>query len=348
MGSEIRDVRYDFYKGLLMIGVVLGHVLTALQAGKGETVWIHEFIRTYDMPMFAFISGIFLAKSCRKRGPIKNILNKVGGVLVPAIIWSWLYALVGGRLLPSIGGLWFLYSIFFSSVVIILVDQIKNRMVQIGCFLLITIVFHTVIIDPCKIGFLLPPAICGYYHDDIVKIIEKKASQRNKQWLYFVMLVSFIVGQCFWRSDYSVWTLGCNLLKDGVYASNALGMLYRFSVGILGCILMERFFDILFNCLQSYTKSSKMLDVIILWGQSTMELYILHAWIVSVAGAKVISILVEKLGYNPFTFNERLLVLMIAPAVTIFALFFCYWVSVLIKKIPFIGKYSFSIKIALK
>lgn len=74
-----RDNRFDFYKGLLMVGVVYGHVLTALQNGQYGTLGVHSFIRMYDMPMFAFIAGYFLKSSCSRHGFAYNVINKVGG-----------------------------------------------------------------------------------------------------------------------------------------------------------------------------------------------------------------------------------------------------------------------------
>ena len=58
-----RNAKYDFYRGLLMLGVVWGHTITALRYGIGGSSGLLHFFRTYDMPMFAFISGYFLNKS---------------------------------------------------------------------------------------------------------------------------------------------------------------------------------------------------------------------------------------------------------------------------------------------
>ena len=140
-----RDEKFDFFKGLLMVGVVLGHVLNAIQGEGGKSFWIHEFVRTYDMPMFAFITGIFIKKSCNKRGVIQNIILKIKGLLYPAILWSLIFALPTGSLVPNTGGLWFLYSIFISSVIIILIDQIKMPALKFSCFAIVIIAFHILI-----------------------------------------------------------------------------------------------------------------------------------------------------------------------------------------------------------
>lgn len=344
----MRDERYDFYKGLLIIGIVLGHVLTALQSGEGSTFWIHQFVRTYDLPMFAFISGIFLRESCVKRSAFKNILNKVGGILLPALIWGELFALIGGRFVPDTGGLWFLFSIFISSIIVILINCLKNIALRVACFGIVIILLHTIIVDPFMTGFLLAPMVVGYYYKEIVFKIRKTLSINNQKLLLFFLTYSFILAQCFWKSDYSIWSLGCNVFKNNMYVSNSIGIMYRFVIGMLGSIVMKKLFDTILIWINADDREEckKMKKTIIQWGQSTLEIYILHAWLVSVAGAKVISVIVLKLGYNPLMVNERLLLFVIAPMVTIVVLYAMYYLSLLIKKIPLIGKIVFSVKIS--
>ena len=346
-GMNNRDERYDFYKGLLIIGVVLGHVFNALQAGMGKMFWIHEFVRTYDMPMFAFISGLFLKKSCEKRSPFNNIINKASTLLFPALLWSWFFALLSGEWRPTIGGgLWFLYSLFFCSVIIIIIDQIKTPLLQIVCFAVITFVFHTVIIDPVNIGFLLPPAVIGYYSVGIKKKYNECKPNSIRAWNW-IFIFCFIVAQCFWKQNYSVWNQGCNLLQGGEYVNNAKGIAYRFITGVLGCFVMENCFSAIYDIITTEKKPvfEKIKKQVVAWGQMTMELYILHAWIISVAAAKCVLYIVRKLGYNPFLYNDRLLLCIIAPCITVFSLLILSWLAKQIKKIPVIGQYLFSINI---
>ena len=67
-----RILQYDLYKGLLMFSVILGHTFTAISVNS----YLHIFIRSFDMPFFAFISGYFLRKSCKKREWYKNLKKK--------------------------------------------------------------------------------------------------------------------------------------------------------------------------------------------------------------------------------------------------------------------------------
>lgn len=75
-----------------MIGVVLGHSITALKAGSNCDVRMHVFIRTYDMPFFAFISGVFLRKSCEKHNTFENVFNKVTSIPYDPDFLGWFIA----------------------------------------------------------------------------------------------------------------------------------------------------------------------------------------------------------------------------------------------------------------
>lgn len=123
----MRDKRWDFYKGLLIFSVVLGHTITALKAGASEPVWVLIFIRTFDMPMFAFVTGVFLRKSCNKRSFYENIINKVCTLLIPIILWNWILNLMLGDFCLNTGRFWFLWSIFYVCCIVILIDVTKNR-----------------------------------------------------------------------------------------------------------------------------------------------------------------------------------------------------------------------------
>lgn len=66
-----RNEKFDFIKGLLILGVVWGHMITALKCDSDTSFWIHSFMRIYDMPMFASLQDIFYIAVVRKESGIK-------------------------------------------------------------------------------------------------------------------------------------------------------------------------------------------------------------------------------------------------------------------------------------
>ena len=171
----VRDNKWDFYKAFLIYCVILGHIITALKSGDNSLIRLHLFIRTFDMPMFALISGYFLRKSCNRNQLHINVLNKICGILLPIIIWTWIYNFLGGHIDLSIGRFWFLWSIFFTSLIVILIDYVykKIHISRAILFVCSILFFHTLIIDKWNIGFLLFPCIIGYYYNEIVKCYTK-------------------------------------------------------------------------------------------------------------------------------------------------------------------------------
>lgn len=82
-----RDNSFDFIKGILIMLVVLGH---ALQWQYGEdcwNTWLFHFIYSFHMPLFLFVSGIFL-KSCLKISFSEMLVQRFRRLLVPAIIFT--------------------------------------------------------------------------------------------------------------------------------------------------------------------------------------------------------------------------------------------------------------------
>lgn len=64
----MRDKRIDFAKGMLMFCVIYGHMINALLSGTPHSpIWLHVFVRTFDMPFFMILSGYFLKRSLEKK-----------------------------------------------------------------------------------------------------------------------------------------------------------------------------------------------------------------------------------------------------------------------------------------
>lgn len=314
------------------------------------TVGLHMFIRTYDMPMFAFISGYFLKKSCDKHGLAENVLKKIDGILLPALLWELFFNLVGGEIKVSANRFWFLYSIFSVSLIVIVIDALakKSSALKVFLFIVAVILFHTVIIDPNKIGFLLAPCIVGYYFESIKYVLNRFLLKNRKveQLAKLLILITFITLYCFWKSDYNIWNLGCSVLQNSEFSlSRLLGVVFRFAIGISGILCVKWLLDMLYDCVAICKSelSTEIIHSIVTVGKNTQGLYILQCWTISIAGVRVVNILSRLLGVNLFSENIKLLSYVLAPAVTICSLAVLYYFIIFISKIPVVGKYLFNI-----
>lgn len=146
-----RNEIFDFYKALLMFGVVWGHTITHF-GGGGISCNVTWLLRLYDMPFFMLISGYFLRRSMQKYNYRHLLLSKVTTILFPTVLWS----LIISRG-TSILGYYFLYAVFLSSVIIVLVEEFANKTVikYLLYFLLISLLY---LIDykPFNLCYLFP------------------------------------------------------------------------------------------------------------------------------------------------------------------------------------------------
>ena len=344
----VRNRRYDFCKGMLMIGVVYGHILTTLQGASPITFPIHQFIRTYDMPMFAFISGIFLKRSCQKHSIVINLINKIGGILFPCLIWDIVFNFCTGHFDFVIGRFWYTYSIFYIMMIIILIDWIgrSNKYFKVLLFMISITVFHTLIIDRYNIGFLIAPAVVGYYYEGSKLKSYEYSDLRVSHIIKFSLLFVFVLLQCLWKIDYNVLNLGCDIFKGG-YAcclANVSGIFFRFVIGILGCFVMKWVFDMVYDLFSSerHTFWLFLKDHICELGVVTFEIYILQCEMI-IIGKRVVAVLTDAVAFNIFTLNANIFVYIIAPVVTVVSLYFLFYLQLVLKRMPLLGKYAFNI-----
>jgi fucose 4-O-acetylase-like acetyltransferase len=88
-----RDASLDVARGLAIIGIVLTHVLRGLNAGHllGNGAWIPTTDRVlclWHLSIFAFIGGIFVATSVRKRSLRTYLLERTFHFLSVYLIWT--------------------------------------------------------------------------------------------------------------------------------------------------------------------------------------------------------------------------------------------------------------------
>ncbi|HLO16016.1 MAG TPA: acyltransferase [Anaerolineales bacterium] len=136
--TETRSDWVDYAKGIGIILVVYAHLLSsAYHAGlkiPGQFFALSDsIIYSFHMPLFFFLSGLFVESSLRKRGPRDYLLDKFRRIAYPYFIWSILQVSVevifsdqtqrgtGLKDLLAIpyrpwGQFWFIYALFLMHV----------------------------------------------------------------------------------------------------------------------------------------------------------------------------------------------------------------------------------------
>lgn len=152
----------DYGKGIGIILVVYGHLLSsAYHAGLGIPTRFFSLsdsiVYSFHMPLFFFLSGIFVESSLNKHGTKDYLLNKLGNMAYPYFVWSILQMSVEvmfssqtqkGTSISDILAIpyqpwaqfWFLYALFLMNIVYVLLSRtgkysaIITFMVAIGLF----------------------------------------------------------------------------------------------------------------------------------------------------------------------------------------------------------------------
>jgi len=130
-----RELWVDYTKAIGIILVVYGHVMRGLDSAAlpMSNYWfnlVDSIIYSFHMPLFFFVSGLFFINSLVKRKKSGLIINKLGTVIYPYVIWSLLQGLseimlheytngdatlgqVFNLILQPRAQFWFLYALFF-------------------------------------------------------------------------------------------------------------------------------------------------------------------------------------------------------------------------------------------
>lgn len=301
-----RDKRIDFYKALLMFSVVWGHTINIMLNGSSCACNISWFLRTFDMPMFMFLSGFFLKFSIKKYSISSLLINKTSYILFPAVIWS---------LLVSFGHkpytLYFLWAVYLSSVVVVLIERSRNKILKIVLYLSLTLIVHLTRFDFVNLSYLAPFFLLGFY---------RKSLEKNYIWMVpiYVLLI------CFWNADYSIWKAGSFILGNPNHMLKVVS--FRFLVGCVGLFSMKLLFDIIYDyinqsCFTPNATYGNFGGGILNIGRETLAIYIFQAIATYGILRLLVKNIVQMLGYNPFMWNERLLIYIISPLLSVFILF---------------------------
>ena len=304
----MRDDRIDFYKGMLMLGVIWGHSITCLLQDTPNEVGIHPIFRTYDMPFFMLISGYFLSFSMKKYSFVKLIENKITTIAFPTMFWS-----LVSSLFSSINGFYFLWAVFWSALIVCVINKVvTQKRWQILIYIFITFALHFQPYPLSNLPYLFPYFVIGYYGYEWL-------FGKKRKLLY--VLPFFILGLCFWSVDYTIWISGADLSGGDISLVNAI--LFRTFIAISGMLVAKELFDILYKYLsESYPLvCSFFLDC----GKETLALYILHAIVLGRIVSKIVSLTTNIFGNNMLVSNHLLLGYLIAPLLSLAIMIMMVW-----------------------
>jgi fucose 4-O-acetylase-like acetyltransferase len=287
MIDKKRDTYVDFFRGIAMLLVVLGHTMSGV-TNNSQSSFLFNIVWSLQMPMFFLISG-YVTRYSRKCNNAKALLKLLGRrtlmYLLPWFVWT---VLIRGILLGHIdlsnfsslfwnmdSGYWFLISIWCISVIFSVSSLIAEKLIKSGKTLRIILVtalffllgfcvlaaigivfglsFFCIKLTLYYMPFYFFGFVYGCYKDKITN------SKKAENICNIVVALSVAVWICL-MVRFSLFELQDNLS----------GIVLRVSASIAGCVSV---FGLLKFAAQS---TNKVCTFITRCGKHTLEIYLTH------------------------------------------------------------------------
>lgn len=322
-----RNELLDIIKGVAIIFVVLGH---CIQYGSGSKYLggllffdntVFKIIYSFHMPLFMLVSGyLFNISACRHS--FKNVLlSRFTTLIIPIFVWAGgtivlksiisntditFFYFIKTYLKTSLTTLWFLWAIFFCSLVVLFVRKLFNDSIYVYILGFILTFFIPDVSNLQLYKFMYPFFVLAYFYRKNENYIKPWVSKQKVSILLFILSLMFITMMIFYNYDSYIYTSGYYVLNKNIMRQFLIDI-YRLLVGLIGSILIILIIKTLYNKINNafFVAVSKI-------GICSLGIYIISGYIVSG--------ILTKLTYNITSINY-FLVFLETIAVTAISLF---------------------------
>lgn len=285
---ESRQIWVDYAKGMGIILVVYGHVARGLDsAGMFNDglafALVDSIIYSFHMPLFFFLSGLFLSESAR-RGASGLIASKIDTILYPYVLWSLLQGGIETLLSSYTNGnvtinqvlalwnpraqFWFLYALFLVFCVAAIIYP-RERLVSNTKFTL-------------AIALLAAAAYCIWPSNGT-----KPFSYIFTNFVYFSFGVFFSslrgLSKSFWRASAIISALAFLVAQHIFHAKMGLTYDEKGQYSLI-LALISIFFVVSICQLMEYLRHPVRWLAYV--GQASMAIYLMH--IIAGSGARIV------------------------------------------------------------
>lgn len=314
-----RILLIDKFKGLAIILVVWGHCMQFCTSYNVLQNKLIEVIYGFHMPFFMAISGYLYYFSINKRNLKALIIVRIKQLLIPFLIWSFLFLLanrwdVSHSLVEWIKNyiynlpffFWFIWSLLICSFCTIIINKLFKD--SLPAYFL---TFFLILLLPNGLGFyyikfMIPYFFAGY-------LVHKYHLKTNRV-IFVFSLVIFSVLCYFWKNDYYIYTT-----QMAVKLSDFKGITancYRYIAGFTGILVFI-----------TLIKKLPDLKIFGILGKNTMPIYFVSSFLNSY-------LYFLKIPYQAFFYN-----FIYTPFITAVVIAFCIGLAILINKSKTVNQY---------
>ncbi|MCR5419376.1 MAG: acyltransferase [Lachnospiraceae bacterium] len=280
--------RLDIIKGVAIFLVILGH---SIQCGSGAEYnrnqlffddVVFKLIYSFHMPLFMIISGFLFAKTSSGKTFLMVIKSRTMRLLLPVFVWQTLLTLMSvvkngsfdvmSYLSFCIEGFWFLWSVWWATIVCSFVENITKSKKMRVC--LHSAVILLSFITPDDFNFSLHKFM---YISFLIGICAAKLNLENvnfegirKYMILAVFVFVFVLLFIFFRRESYIYVSGWTLLGRENWISILLWDIYRVLIGLVGSGIL-----IYMVCLLGPTEKWIILRNV---GMNTSGIYILQTF----------------------------------------------------------------------
>lgn len=331
--SDNKRIDYiDIIKGIAIFLVVWGHSIQ--YGGTGKNVFEDKcftFIYSFHMPLFMILSGYVFAKTIYRKKFYEIIKNKIVHLAFPAIFWGILFYIIKvivenyllknvflfsfREMFQGIWNVWFLWSVFFCTIIVLLVEYMKKKYMCLITLLLGFIMLYFLPNGDLNV-FMFPYFLVGY-------IWEKNEDIPAK--CYCLCLILFPLLLSYYSKEHYIYVSGIMDLSDEIGVGRQIEIdIFRWVIGLVGSISIIMIVKYFLKDVSSECRIRKMFCE---FGKYTLEIYVMQRILIEYLGTKVMWKIINETGFS-FLHNEIIYDYIYTLLCTVFFLVILYFMAV--------------------
>lgn len=291
----------DILKGIAIFLVIWGHVI---QNGGMKRNFFEDkmfiFIYSFHMPLFMMLSGFVFSKNIVKKTFYEHIKSKMLRLAMPAIVWGALFYIVKfivenyllkntflfnlQEFFRAIWNIWFLWSLFFCTIIVLIAEQMKDKYMHTIILLLGCVILYLLPNGDLNV-FMFPYFLVGFLWGKKEDIAVK---------YYCLCLVLFPIMLSYYSREHFIYVSGIlKKYQEIGSGGQAVINIFRWGIGFTGSISIIAITKWL---IKDLSEDNILRKIFCDLGKYTLEIYVMQRIVVEYLGAKVMWKIVNEKG----------------------------------------------------